>query len=355
MAVAMKDVAARARVSAATVSKCLAGAPGVSAATCERVRRIARQMGYRPHPYVSALMRNRRRKTGAAPAAPVLAFVTAFPTEDGWRTTPSPLIRLLHEGAGERARERGFELQPFWLHRDGMSPLRFSEMLRARGIRGLMLTPPPDPEARLELAWSRFAVVAHGLNASHPAFHRTSNDHYQSMMLALRECRRRGYRRPGFAMDGPLGERLEYRWEAAFRVGREKFGFDGGVQPLFFSRWNAAETARWIQREKPDVLISLLREDHLDELKRRGIRVPGRLGVISLSVHHPESPLAGIRQNARLMGVIAMDKLIQLVEHNETGIPVHPVTLTVDGVWHEGATLRPAPGDALYGHGHAAL
>lgn len=346
----MREVAAKARVSTATVSKCLRGAPGVSEPTRKRVRQVAARLGYRPHPYVSALMRNRRKRTGAVPASPVLAFVTAFPTADGWLKTPSPLLRLLHAGARERAESRGYTLGHFWLHQDGMSSHRFGEILHARGIRGLLLPPQPDLDERIDLAWTNFSVVSHGLTTAHPVFHRTSNDHYQSMLLALHECRRRGYRRPGFAMDGPLGERLEHRWEAAFLVGRAKLGFDAGVEPYFFPVWDAAGAARWLRRGKPDVLVSLLREDHLADLKRHRIRIPRDLGVVSLSVHEEGSTLSGIRQNVRLMGELAADKLIELVERGETGIPAHPVTLTVDGVWNEGATLRPRRGDALGAH-----
>lgn len=345
----MKEVAAKARVSTATVSKCLRDAPGVSAPTRERVKLAATRLGYRPHPYISALMRNRRKRAGRA-SSPVLAFVTAFSEPDGWRKAPSPLVRLLHAGAMDRADERGYKLEHFWLHQDGMSSYRFGEMLRARGIRGVMLPPFPDLDKRIDMAWPQFSVVSHGLTVAHPVFHRTSNDHYQSMMLALQESRRRGYRRPGFAMDGPLGGRLEYRWEAAFLVGRARMGFDEGVEPYFFTSWDARAAARWLRREKPDVLISLLREDHLAEIKKHGIRIPRDLGAISLSVHEPGSMLSGIRQNVRLMGVLAIDKLINLVERGETGVPAHPVTLTIDGVWNEGATLRRRCTDGFGGH-----
>ena len=182
----MRDVAARAKVSVATVSKCLRGKPTIPLATRTTIVRLAEQMGYRPHPYVSALMQTRRRKGTVTRQRPTLAFLTAFPTVDGWLKTPSPLSRLLQEGAAERAEERGYVLSHFWLFRDGMTNQRFSEMLRARGVRGVFLTPLPQLGMQIDLTWSYFSVVAHGLSISHPHFHRTSNDHYQSMMLVLR-------------------------------------------------------------------------------------------------------------------------------------------------------------------------
>lgn len=344
MAVTMKDVAARAKVSIATVSKCLRGQSTIPARTRDAVVKIAEQLGYRPNPYVSALMQTRRRKKAAGRQRPTLAFVTAFQTQDGWLKTPSPLLRLLFEGAESRAEVRGYLLSHFWLYRDGMSNQRFSEMLRARGIRGLLLTPLPRLDMRIDLVWSYFSVVAHGLSIAQPVFHRTSNDHYQSMRLALQECWRCGYRRPGFVIDGPLSQRLEHRWEAAYLVEREKLGFDQGVPSLLYLTWNADEVCRWIKRESPDVMIALLLDDHLSQLAERGIKTPEDLGVVSLSVHQSASRLTGIHQNARLMGAVAVDKLIDLVERNETGVPPDPITLTIEGKWNPGHTLHNLPG-----------
>lgn len=342
MAVSMRDVAARAKVSVATVSKCLSGAASIPLSTRIAVTAIADEMGYRPHPYVSALMQTRRRRRDAVQQRPTLAFLTAFPTADGWQKTPSPLLRLLYAGATKGAESRGYQLSPFWLYRDEMSNQRFSEMLRARGVRGVLLTPLPRLGMQIDLTWSYFSVVAHGLSIAQPVFHRTSNDHYQSMQLALQECHRRGYRRPGFAIDDPLSHRLEQRWEASFLIARERLGFERNVTSLLYAQWDPDLVCQWIAREKPDVVISLLTEEQLAELNERGIRVPKKIGIVSLSVHEPGGLLTGIHQNAKLMGAVAVDKLIDLVERNETGIPDNAITLTMEGRWNEGRTLRAA-------------
>jgi len=66
-------------------------------------------------------------------------------------------------------------------------------------------------------------------------------------------------------------------------------------------------------------------------------------------VHEPGGLLTGIHQNAKLMGAVAIDKLIDLVERNETGVPDNAITLTMEGRWNEGRTLRAATG------GHHAI
>jgi DNA-binding LacI/PurR family transcriptional regulator len=339
MPISMKDVAARAKTSVATVSKSLRGVPTIPRPTRERVVRIAQQMGYRLHPYISALMRNRRKRRAAVAQAPTLAYVTAFPTENGWQQ--EAFFLDLHAGARARAEARGYVLQPFWLYRDDMTNERFSEILWARGVRGMLLSPFPRFGMEINLQWENFSVVAHGLSLAHPVFHRTSNDHFQSMMLAMQECRRLGYERPGFALDAATSERLEFRWEAAYRVSGEKLGFNMRTPPLLLpTRWEPDLMSRWIKREKPDVVITLMLEDQMKELGKRGIRSPEEVGLVSLSVGQLGSPLSGIFQNPSAMGAVATDQLINMVERNETGIPEDPITLTLGGRWNPGRTVR---------------
>jgi DNA-binding LacI/PurR family transcriptional regulator len=105
MPVTLREVAARAQTSVATVSKSLRGIPSIPVQTRERIKRIAEEMGYRAHPFVAALMRNRRKRRPAAAAPPVLAYTTAYPTEEGWKTIA--FLRALYSGARQRAEARG--------------------------------------------------------------------------------------------------------------------------------------------------------------------------------------------------------------------------------------------------------
>ena len=63
-AITIEDVARRASVSVATVSRALRGLPNVAPATRERVRAVALVMGYRPDPNASRLGARRTRTIG---------------------------------------------------------------------------------------------------------------------------------------------------------------------------------------------------------------------------------------------------------------------------------------------------
>ncbi len=64
MAVTIKDIARRAGVSHTTVSRALLGNPLISLQTTERIRKIAREMGYRPSAAARSLKTNRSQVLG---------------------------------------------------------------------------------------------------------------------------------------------------------------------------------------------------------------------------------------------------------------------------------------------------
>lgn len=338
-AVRMRDIARQLRVSVATVSKCLANKPDVSRATRQRVLAACRRLGYRPNPLVAALMRSRRRHAPPTDTL-TLAFVTAFPTPDGWRQHPSPIFRQMFAGAEARARERNYRLEPFWLFRDGMSNQRFSQMLAARGIRGLLVAPVPDTHTTLELDWKAFSAVVLGLTPATRAFHRVTTDYYQSMLLTMEECLKLGYKRPGLAARMETVRRLEFRWEGAYLVACERFGLRAPPAPLFVDEWTADAVERWLARERPDVVIGPVLGKLEALVRASGRRVPSDLGLVGLLVPRAGDRLSGVLQDGEVIGAVAVDQLIGAVERNETGIPDHPITHTTLGRWNPGRTLR---------------
>lgn len=336
----IREIARRAKVSVATVSKSLNNKPDISEATRRRVLGLCRKLGYRPNPLVAALMRSRRRHTPPTQRL-TLAYVTAFDTADGWRQHPSPIFRQMFAGAEARAADRSYRLEHFWLYRDGMSNQRFSRMLIARGIRGLLFAPVPYDQTPIELQWTDFSVVVLGITPSTQRFNRVATDYYQSMLLAMEHCARLGYRRPGLAVRRETNHRLEYRWEAAYHVASLRLGLKAAA-PLLESEWTAPSVNRWLAKERPDVVLGPV-FGRLEELiLASGRRIPEDIGLVGLLVPRAGDRLAGILQDGEIIGATAADQLISQLERNETGIPDHPVTHTMLGRWNPGRTLRPA-------------
>lgn len=339
--VTMKVIAAQAGVTQATVSMSLANNPRIPQATRERIQAIARKLNYQPNPYISTLMRIRRQGKPLKDK-PALALVCAQRTANGWRDHPAPTIRQMREGAFERATLRGYRAQEFWLHRDAMSNERFSEMLHARGIQGLLISPLAEGDPTPQLKWDYFATV--GLSVPLPSLTITTvcNDHYFSSLQIVRECQRRGYRRPGLVLRRAHQLRFQGRWEAGFLVGGQMLAELRLASPLYVDDWkDVARITGWLKREKPDVIITPAADVLEGTLADAGWRIPDDVGLALLACPHHGDPHSGVYQNGRMIGALAIDTLISAVERHERGLPEQATTLMVEGQWNEGRTLRP--------------
>ncbi len=341
--ITMKVIAEASGVTQATVSMCLANHPRIPLATRERIQAVARKLGYQPNPYVSTLMRIRRQGRPLT-ERPGLAIVCAQRTADGWKNHPAATIRHMREGVMERARRRGYRPQEFWLYRDGMSNERFSAMLHARGIHGVLIGPVAEGAAPPALDWQHFAAVS--LSVPLPSLTVTTvcNDHYFSSLQAARECHRRGYRRLGLVLRQIHQDRFQGRWRAGALISPEMLPGLTLTPPLFVDDMDdEKQILGWLKRHQPDVVLSPSSEVLHAMLLRRGWRVPEDVGLAWLACTRPGHPCSGIYQNGQLIGATAIDTLISLVERHERGLPEQATTLMIEGKWNEGRTLRPVP------------
>jgi len=335
----MREVALRAKVSTSTVSLALRNSPLVAAETRGRIRAVAEVLRYKTHPLVAAHMRS-RRKPGAGVSAPVLAIVDTQRRRHGWRDNRTFMVRQMLAGAKARAAERGYETREFWLHEPGMSHTRFSEMLRARGIHGLLLGPSSDLQLELALEWEWFSVVRLGSARVTPALHRVVVDHYHAGMLAAQRAHAAGFRRPILSVREAFSVAHDRRLEGGFEmIWRNLPGIQAIPKTETDRVLDAATLNRWMREHRPDVIIDAEERQVLDLLKTGGWRVPEDVGVISLCVDRLGGPLTGCVQNGEALGWAGIDQLISLIERNETGVPLEPVTLATNVTWNDGQTV----------------
>jgi DNA-binding LacI/PurR family transcriptional regulator len=226
-----------------------------------------------------------------------------------------------------------------------MSNERFSEMLYARGIRGLLLSPLAEGDPSPVLNWEHFAAV--GLSVPLPNLTLTTvcNDHYFSSLTAARECHQRGYRRPGLVLREGHLHRFQGRWEAGVLMAAKMFPDLELARTLYVNdQTDPAVLVRWLKREKPDVIIAPSTDvvpDIIAVVQRAGWLVPGDIGFVALACPQRGALASGIFQNGRMIGALALDMLISLLERNERGLPEQATTLMLEGQWNEGKTLRP--------------
>lgn len=353
----MKDVAERAGVHPSTVSLTLSNSPRVVPATRAKVLKAVEELGYRPNPYISVLMRNRRQGR-PPPAAATLALLNTFPTPDGC-VKEFPLLKPAFAAAKRQAESRGFHLDEIWAPLDEMKPHRVSRIFQARNISGIVLAPFPRAVEAYALDWERFAVVAWGMSLSDPRVHHVRSNHFGSVTLAMDECHRLGYRRIGLAMMAEANRRMGGHGEAAYLWKQREFGLKNPPAPHLPHELSKAAFMAWFKRERPDVIMCYTRwseagavpsESRLSPekfslrwLKSEGIRVPEDVGVASLSCVRG-GPISGVVENWDLQAMRSVNLLIELLADNELGSHEYPNMSVVEVGWNPGKTLRRIPG-----------
>ena len=334
--VTMQHVADAVGLTRAGVSLALRKHPSIPPATQERVAAAAKKLGYRSNPLVSALMSYHLRIKSSGPHL-TLAYVTSHPREDPWRGYTAYV--QMFEGAQQRAVELGCRVEEFDLANERMTPARMRDVLRARGIRGLLVAPLPADRTVFPLDISDFAAVGLGFSVVEPVIMRVACDLYPLARLAVHQCAELGYRRIGLAVSGEMSLRLEHRLLAGVRQGLSETGVGEVVTPLM-----PAHTANfasfvhdWCRREKPDVVIF----GTFDQECLRAL--PAEIGCVTCSVSHERSPFSGTYQNLHGIGAIAVEQLLGQLQHNATGPLDEPRAYLLRGKWIPGKTA-PGPG-----------
>lgn len=334
----LREIARRAGVSHTTVSLSLRNHPSIPEPTRERLRHLADELGYRSNVLVSALMsqvRLKQHKSGPE----IVGFLTGGPTADEWKNHSASVG--FYEGARRRAQQIGMRVEAFWLGPSGAQSAATCRMLRARAIRGHLITPFPIPIYDHELDWPQLICVGLGYVFNHHALHRATHNHFRGAFLAFEELVRLGYQRIGLMLDRDENRRVNYGWLGGYLAAQNTFGATR-LEPLLTA--HADETRQlktWLRRNRPDVVIGFGPGQYL-ALTQLGYDVPGDVAFAALDVEqmrlaHVESA-SGINQDLPLIGATALDILASQLYHNELGLPQRPVFSMIEGYWVPGFT-----------------
>jgi LacI family transcriptional regulator len=342
--VVLEDIAKRVGVHRSTVSLALRDHPRISKEMRVRIQALAAKMGYRKNPLVAALMQSRR--SGKRVKDVVIAYLTDYPTRYGWRP-PYHDRPDYFPGAAERAKELGYKLEHFWLREPGMTPERMSDILRTRGINGVMIGRLPPGHMELHLKWDYFSCMALGMTLRNPNHHRVSEDFFTDAGKAVEQVFRHGYKRVGFVHSEPddcprVGDQL---LGACLRQ-QIKHSPNDLVPPFLFEEEtdHPAAFAAWYSQYRPDALIVTHAQPVLTWLKGMELEVPRDIGLAALGNDHLDRGWAGIHCNAEKLGALATEMLIGLMHRNETGIPEDPHETLLCGEWVDGWSLSPSVG-----------
>lgn len=335
--VTIRDIAKEAGVSAASVSHAFRGNPHVSEETRRHVLKVAERMGYSPHPMVSALMAEIRRNKGVYEET-VLAMADFFTGNARLRKTTRNRI---YEGAAERARQLGYRLDLFEPVQEGWSLERFSKILRARGINGIIVPPlPGQPDLPEGFPWEDFCVVTAGFVCRTHAFNSVQPDQLGGMEMALNELSRRGYHRIGLYISAELDRRVRHSWSGLYHwhwAARE-LKAPGKLLHFYEGPTTGEAFLRWVKQQKPEAVITDI-GNAWDALQEAGLEK--EVGTIHLISAGGESGCCEINQNYAIEGAAAVELMSTQLLRNERGVPAFRMNVQISPTWVEGQSLRP--------------
>lgn len=338
----MTVIAGQAGVSKNTVSLALRHDPQIPAATRARIERIARRLGYAKNPVVAQLMTELRK---AHPSGYRRTFALLNANMDPQAFVRHPTIPAYVAGCRRRAALHGCTLDEFWLHDAELHGERLSRVLRARGIRGVIVVGmmkenrlPP----RFAAVWRRHAVVVTGVRTHGPTLSFACVDHHALVLEAMARGARIGYRRPALVLEGAIDRLVEGRFSAGFGTGQQRLAASDRLPGFYEVEEARREPGRfldWFRRHRPDVILTLhtvVRE----WLEAVDVLAPRDVGLIQLERRRGCDDWAGMDQHNDLTGEAAVDMLLSQLNNNEAGIPAFPRATLVAGSWGDGTTVR---------------
>lgn len=285
MGVSIDDVAARAQVSTATVSRALRGLPRVSDATRAKVLAVAQDMGYVPSPSASGLASGRTKTIGV-----LVPFV------DRW------YFGHVIEGVDQVLRENGYNLLLFslggYIHGNKRS---FTESMVRKQIDALLvLSLGLTDEELQQLHNTDIPLISIGGPVAGCAG--VYIDDVAAATAATEHLIGLGHRRIGH-LRGGIEEETNFKVPALRSVAFERAMANAGLE--LRPDWNiggdftVAEGVRAVSTildapgEKPTAIFAGTDEMAIGvilEAQRRGIRIPEELSVVGVDDHDFAGP-----------------------------------------------------------------
>ncbi|MFA5258234.1 MAG: LacI family DNA-binding transcriptional regulator, partial [Opitutales bacterium] len=190
----IKEIAKRSGFSPSTISYALRDNPRIPAQTREKIKTIAKDMGYQRDAHLGQLMAHLKSKRRSAQTCPI-AWINSSGNPSHWHDTP--WAGEFYQSAQARAKEQGFAMSEIWAHDQKIPNSRLDEVLKARGTQGLILsTPLRDQDWIHWIDWNSYATVILDEPQALPQFDHVYALYCSNMRTALEQVFARGYKRP---------------------------------------------------------------------------------------------------------------------------------------------------------------
>lgn len=333
--VSMKDISKACGYSVATVSKALNDHSDVGEETKEKIKEVAKQMGYFPNAMARALKTNRTYNIGVL----FMDEARSGLTHDYFSTVLDSFKRAVEE--------KGYDITFLTKGQNGLSKMSYLEHCRYRGFDGVVIACVDfyDPQV-VELVRSNIPVVT----IDHLMDNRINimSDNVNGMQQILQYVYDQGHRKIAY-IHGAYSSVTQARL-SSFYYYTDKLGLDIPQEYIKESPYRDTTSAgkctgELLDLKNPPTCI-LYPDDFssfggMNEIRRRGLRIPTDVSIvgydgISLG-RHIEPKLTTLQQDSRTIGTRAAEKLIELIENPKSTFIEQVV---VPGKIYEGQSVQ---------------
>lgn len=342
MRVTLRDIARRLGVSHSTVVMALRNDHTISTKRRQQVQRVAKQMGYKPDPFLSGLAAYTRSRAPAKERG-VLAWVNHWKSPKQLRQFRE--FEAYWKGASESAKRFGYRVDEVRWSSD-CSPKRLETILLARGIQGVLIPPHNELLDWEDFDWKKFSVLRFGMSVQNPDSNQVTSDVFRAVAMAITRFHEYGYRRIGFTVNEEFNARLGGNFLSGYFFSQKLLNLRPALPPLLTTLTNRSaddlarekETLRrWLAKNKPDAILTSDIEVPA-MLRELGLRVGKDIAVAGTSVL--DIPLdAGIDQRSEAVGRIAVEMLVKQINIDERGEPTDPCRIMVESRWQDGSSV----------------
>lgn len=329
MAVSISDVARRAGVSIATVSRSMRGLPNVAEPTRARVLQAAADLSYVVSPSASSLASGRTRTVGV-----VVPYVTRW------------YFGQVVAGIESVLRDNGFDLLLYNLGDDRGRSRFFERLPLRRRVDAVIAISVPLTEPEIA-AFRGLDVPVAIVGASAAGFAGVRIDDEDGARTAVRHLLDLGHRRIAL-ISGRADERMHFTAPLDRRVGYSRALREAGlpVRPELdvVGHWGmdegAAAMAELLALPDPPTAVFAETDEMalgaLRTLRRCGVRVPGDVSVVGFDDHEMAAllELTTIAQPVREQGSLAATLMLDGLERPPDRSPPQlslPTRLVVRG------------------------
>lgn len=331
----MKEIAALCGVSIATVSKALNDQSDIGEETKERIRSVAKELGYFPNASARALKTKRTYNLGVL-----------FVDEAQSGLTHDYFANVLNSFK-QVAEENGYDITFISTGKAGTRGMTYLERCRYRGFDGVVIACVDfeNPEVE-ELVKSDIPLVT----IDHSFYGRAAviSDNVKGMRELLTYLVRQGHERIAY-IHGADSAVTKNRVSSFYKTA-EELGIlvpDAYMKEAAYRNTKEAgeATKELLELQQPPTCI-LYPDDFscfggMNVIKEKGLRIPEDISVAGYDGlrigRHIEPKLTTLRQDTEAIGAEAARKLIDLIERPRTTIMEQ---IVIGGEVYEGKTVK---------------